>query len=89
MPFDKFQVLRSHNNKRRFLIIACSDTENAFDSHVPQPTRALGPWTCGERQPLARMQLMYRAALARDGYVLIEHHAAVLDPTAKTSQPID
>lgn len=81
MPFDKFQVLPSHNDKRRFLIIACNDVEDAFDSHVSQPTRALGPWMCGQRRPLAQLQLQYRAALARDGYVLIEHDAPVFDPT--------
>lgn len=81
MPFDKFQVLRSHNNKRCFLIIACSDTDDTFDSHVPQPTRALGPWMGSDSQSLAQLQLQYRAALARDGFVLVEHDAPVFDPT--------
>ena len=81
MEWTYFQVLRSHNDKQRFLIIRCSRDCDNFDV-VPQPVRALGPWLAGARVPIARLLPTYRAALARDGFCLVVHDSAKFDPTA-------
>lgn len=81
MELTHFQVLRSHSDKQRFLIILCNQDTDNFDA-VPQPIRALGPWMAGARLPVIRLRSAYRAALARDGFCLVVHAGASFDPSA-------
>ena len=80
MEWTYFQVLRSRNNKQRFLIIRCSRDCDNFDV-VPQPIRALGPWMAGARVPITRLLPIYRAALERHGFCLVAHDGANFDPS--------
>lgn len=68
-------ALRSVSDNHVHLI--CTDGE--FDG-LPDEIRKQGPWQVIRRGEVDRLQLRYRSAIARDGYVIETTHMAVFEP---------
>ena len=73
----QYLALRSVSNNHVHLI--CRDGE--FDS-LPDEVRKQGPWQVLMRGEVDRLKLTYRAALARQGYVLVDTPLAMFQPEA-------
>lgn len=66
---ERYECVRSA--VRRTLHLIHYEGEEGFYA-VPPEARRQGPWTDIRRGEVMRLKAVYRAALARDGYVLVE-----------------
>ena len=75
----RYKAWRSNSDKRLFLI--CHD--GAFDE-LPQPVRAMGPWTGSREGDIDRLKPAYRAMLAEQGFVVVCTSAFTFEVDAQT-----
>ena len=71
----RYQTLRSVSDNHVFVICI---VDRFYD--LPEIIRQQGPWQVMHRGEVADLKLEYRAALARDGYVLARTETAVFKP---------
>jgi hypothetical protein len=74
----RYQTLRSVSDHHVFVV--CHD--GRFYDTVPEEVRKQGPWQGMQRGDVEKLKLEYRAALARDGYALVNCELAVFKPGA-------
>lgn len=64
---ERYEVTRTQQDKETHVI----SREGRFYEDVPTEIRRQGPWWGTARGRIADLKLPYRAALARDGYVVV------------------